>query len=95
MPGDKTVTVEGKHYAAGMRSEPGLDDKATWAKIRPWFIARGAQLPFVLTVLGVLGGALAFGLLGIFLGPVLLGIGFTLVNEWARSSDPAGATPDH
>jgi predicted PurR-regulated permease PerM len=53
--------------------------------IRPWFIARGAQLPFVLTVLGVLGGAIAFGLLGIFLGPVLLGIGYTLVNEWAVS----------
>ena len=51
--------------------------------IRPWFIARGAQLPFVLTVLGVLGGAIAFGLLGIFLGPVLLGIGYTLINEWA------------
>ena len=51
--------------------------------IRPWFIARGAQLPFLLTVLGVLGGAIAFGLLGIFLGPVLLGIGYTLVNEWA------------
>ncbi len=63
--------------------------------IRPWFISRGAQLPFMLTVLGVLGGALAFGLLGIFLGPVLLGIGFTLVNEWARSSDPAGSTQDH
>jgi predicted PurR-regulated permease PerM len=56
--------------------------------IRPWFIARGAQLPFLLTVLGVLGGALAFGLLGIFLGPVLLGIGYTLVNEWARGTDP-------
>jgi predicted PurR-regulated permease PerM len=56
--------------------------------IRPWFIARGAQLPFLLTVLGVLGGALAFGLLGIFLGPVLLGIGYTLVNEWARGADP-------
>jgi predicted PurR-regulated permease PerM len=53
--------------------------------IRPWFIARGAQLPFLLTVLGVLGGALAFGLLGIFLGPVLLGIGYTLVNEWAEA----------
>ena len=52
--------------------------------IRPWFISRGAQLPFLLTVLGVLGGALAFGLLGIFLGPVLLAIGFTLVNEWAH-----------
>jgi predicted PurR-regulated permease PerM len=62
--------------------------------IRPWFIARGAQLPFLLTVLGVLGGALAFGLLGIFLGPVLLGIGYTLVNEWARAAEPAAAV-DH
>ncbi len=63
--------------------------------IRPWFISRGAQLPFLLTVLGVLGGALAFGLLGIFLGPVLLGIGFTLVNEWARAADPRAAPTDH
>jgi predicted PurR-regulated permease PerM len=51
--------------------------------IRPWFISRGAQLPFLLTALGVLGGALAFGLLGVFLGPVLLGVGFTLVVEFA------------
>lgn len=57
--------------------------------IRPWFISRGAQLPFLLTVLGVLGGALAFGLLGIFLGPVLLGVGYTLLNEWARAADPS------
>ena len=57
--------------------------------IRPWFIARGADLPFLLTVLGVLGGALAFGLLGIFLGPVLLGVGYTLTNEWARAEEPA------
>ncbi len=62
--------------------------------IRPWFISRGAQLPFLLTVLGVLGGALAFGLLGIFLGPVLLGIGYTLVNEWARGADPGEITVD-
>ena len=52
--------------------------------IRPFFISRGAQLPFLLTMLGVLGGALAFGLLGIFVGPVLLGVGFTLVSEYAR-----------
>jgi predicted PurR-regulated permease PerM len=56
--------------------------------IRPWFIARGAHLPFLLTILGVLGGALAFGLLGIFLGPVLLGVGFTLLNEWGKN-EPA------
>ena len=58
--------------------------------IRPWFISRGAELPFMLTVLGVLGGALSFGLLGIFLGPVLLGVGFTLVNEW---TEPALVVP--
>ena len=57
--------------------------------IRPYFIARGARLPFLLTILGVLGGALAFGLLGIFLGPVLLGIGFTLAAEFAGVSRPA------
>ncbi len=51
--------------------------------IRPVFIARGAQLPYLLTVLGVLGGVLAFGGLGIFLGPVLLGVGYTLAIEFA------------
>jgi hypothetical protein len=61
--------------------------------IRPWFIARGAQLPFLLTVLGVLGGASAFGLIGIFLGPVLLGIGYTLVNEWSDAEE--AMTLDH
>ena len=58
--------------------------------IRPFFISRGAQLPFLLTMLGVLGGALAFGLLGIFVGPVLLGIGFALMNEWAASPEGPG-----
>ncbi len=60
----------------------------TYHVIQPWILARGAKLPFLLTVLGVLGGALGFGLLGIFLGPVLLGVGFSLVNEWARPPGP-------
>jgi len=61
--------------------------------IRPYFIARGAKLPFLLTILGVLGGALAFGLLGIFLGPVLLGVGYTLVLEFAAAG-PLVGEPD-
>jgi predicted PurR-regulated permease PerM len=61
--------------------------------IRPWFIARGAHLPFLLTILGVLGGVLAFGLLGIFLGPVLLGVGFTLMNEWANTDKRVDIQP--
>jgi len=59
--------------------------------IRPYFIARGAQIPFVLTVLGVLGGVLAFGALGIFLGPVLLGVGWMLVLQFGRME--TGLTP--
>lgn len=57
--------------------------------VRPYFISRGAKLPFLLTVLGVLGGVLAFGVLGIFLGPVLLGVGFTLVMEFLRAGPDA------
>ena len=48
----------------------------------------------MLTVLGVLGGALSFGLLGIFLGPVLLGVGYTLINEWATPVPPVLEVPD-
>ncbi len=55
--------------------------------IRPVFISRGAQLPYLLTVLGVLGGVLAFGGLGIFLGPVLLGVGYTLAVEFAATGE--------
>ena len=53
--------------------------------LRPYFISRGAKLPFLLTMLGVLGGALAFGLLGVFLGPVLLGLGFSLMREFVEA----------
>jgi predicted PurR-regulated permease PerM len=60
--------------------------------IRPYFIARGAKIPFLLTVLGVLGGVLAFGALGIFLGPVLLGVGWMLVLEFARTEIDQDAT---
>ena len=51
--------------------------------IRPWLIARGADLPLLLTLLGALGGVFAFGFLGLFLGPVMLAVGFTLLKDWA------------
>ncbi|MGG5820822.1 AI-2E family transporter [Falsiroseomonas sp. HW251] len=51
--------------------------------IRPWLISRGADLPLLLTLLGAIGGVLAFGFLGLFLGPVLLAVGFTLLKDWA------------
>lgn len=54
--------------------------------IRPWAIARGANLPLLLTLLGALGGVLAFGFLGLFLGPVVLAVGFTLMLDFASGT---------
>jgi predicted PurR-regulated permease PerM len=51
--------------------------------IRPWMISRGADLPLLLTLLGAIGGVVAFGFLGLFLGPVLLAVVFTLLKDWA------------
>ena len=53
--------------------------------IKPLIISRGVDLPFVLVLLGVLGGAIAFGFIGVFLGPVLLAVGYALSMEWAAS----------
>lgn len=52
--------------------------------IKPYFISRGSDLPFVLVFLGVLGGAFAFGFLGIFLGPTLLAVGYNIIRDWTR-----------
>jgi predicted PurR-regulated permease PerM len=56
--------------------------------VKPWLISQGSDMPFILILLGVLGGALAFGFIGVFLGPTLLALGWRLVAEWA-SADPA------
>jgi len=51
--------------------------------IKPLIISRGSVLPFMLVLLGVLGGVVAFGFIGVFLGPVLLAVGYALLLEWA------------
>lgn len=59
--------------------------------VKPYLISRGSRLPFILTLFGVLGGALAFGVIGVFLGPTLLAVGFRLLQEWiARDAGTAG-----
>lgn len=61
--------------------------------IKPYLISRGSQLPFVLVFLGVIGGVLAFGFLGVFLGPVLLAVGYTLLLAWNRGEKLEGDAP--
>ncbi len=50
--------------------------------LKPMIISRGSHLPFMLVLLGVLGGVFAFGFIGVFLGPTLLAVGYRVVNEW-------------
>jgi predicted PurR-regulated permease PerM len=50
--------------------------------MRPMLIKRGAGLPLLLIFAGVIGGLLAFGLVGIFVGPVVLAVAYTLLEAW-------------
>ncbi len=53
--------------------------------VRPWLISQGSDIPFVLILFGVLGGAFAFGLVGIFIGPTLLAVGHRILAEWVQA----------
>lgn len=50
--------------------------------LRPWLIKQGADLPLLLIFAGVIGGLLAFGLIGLFIGPVVLAVTYTLLEAW-------------
>jgi predicted PurR-regulated permease PerM len=56
--------------------------------LKPLLIRRGVDLPLVLIIAGVIGGLIGFGVLGLFIGPVILAVTFTLVQQWIRD-DPA------
>lgn len=65
--------------------------------LRPMLIRRGADLPLLLIFAGVIGGMLGFGLIGIFVGPVVLAITWTLLQAWiadALGDDSAPDQPD-
>jgi predicted PurR-regulated permease PerM len=62
--------------------------------IRPWLISRGAKLGFLPGFLGVVGGAFAFGFLGIFLGPVLLAVGLAVIKGWVDPDPPTDGVTD-
>ena len=62
--------------------------------LKPWLIGFGVEMPMSLTILGVFGGFIAFCFLGLFIGPTLIAIMFTLLQAWraAISGQPAAAT---
>ena len=55
-------------------------------------IQRGANLPLLLICVGVIGGLLALGLVGIFVGPVVLSVTYSMLTAWI-AEDPEPAAP--
>jgi predicted PurR-regulated permease PerM len=53
--------------------------------LKPYLISRGGTLPLIIVLLGVFGGLLAFGFIGLFIGPTLLAVAYSLLTDWSAS----------
>jgi predicted PurR-regulated permease PerM len=60
--------------------------------IRPVVISKGADLPFIVVFLGILGGIATGGILGLFIGATVLGLFYTLLMEWSVGDKVSVAT---
>ena len=54
-------------------------------------IGHGLEVPMPVILLGVIGGVIAYGLVGLFVGAVLLAVGYVLFREWVDAPLPNGA----
>src|ERR1700722_17968174 len=61
---------------------------------RPMLMAKGARLDFLGALMGTVGGLQSFGLLGIFLGPVIVAVGKAIFDEWLTHSSPVPPNTD-
>ena len=60
--------------------------------LRPVLIRKGVDLPMLLIITGVIGGLIAFGIIGLFIGPVILAVTFTLLRAWVSGVEGFPAT---
>ena len=58
--------------------------------LRPVLIRRGVDLPLLLIIPGVIGGLISFGVVGLFIGPVVLAVTYTLLESWIREDKETG-----
>ena len=65
----------------------GLSD----AVLKPMMIGHGLEVPMPVILLGVIGGVMAYGLVGLFIGAVLLAVGYVLLIEWLDGAPKAAA----
>jgi predicted PurR-regulated permease PerM len=60
--------------------------------LKPVLIRRGVDLPLLLIIAGVIGGIIAFGVIGLFMGPVILAVTYTLLESWIREEESVPAS---
>jgi predicted PurR-regulated permease PerM len=61
--------------------------------LRPILIQKGADLPLLLIFAGVIGGLTSFGIVGLFIGPVVLSVTYRLLQLWVKEEDES-PTPE-
>lgn len=59
--------------------------------LRPLLISTATRVPFLIVMLGAIGGLAAFGMVGAFIGPVLLAVAVAIWREWAEADDKVAA----
>jgi len=60
--------------------------------LRPFLIKKGADIPLLIIFIGVIGGLIAFGIIGLFVGPVVLAVAHKLLLAWVDEGTPEGET---
>lgn len=60
--------------------------------LKPLLLGRGVDLPALIVLIGAIGGMIRFGVIGLFLGAVILGLSYTIVSDWLRH--PGGSATD-
>lgn len=94
LPAALWLYVDGQTGAAiGLGLYGGLLINYVDNLVRPWIISRGAKLPFALIFIGVIGGLLAWGMIGLFIGPTFLAVAYSLVLTWLGEAADTGSGP--
>jgi predicted PurR-regulated permease PerM len=65
----------------------GLSDNV----LKPLLLGRGVELPVLVVLLGAIGGMIKFGVIGLFIGAVILGLGYRIICDWIWPSEPVQA----
>ncbi len=82
-------TLEAVGFTLCLASLPVLD-----SILKPVLMARGLATPMLVILVGVIGGTLSYGLIGLFLGPIVLAVFYELLSSWAGFDRPVQARTD-